>query len=138
MTIDWTLLAPVVAAIAGVRIVLRSRRQLHAEEIERPHYFAAIGGVVCMVWSSLYFGVGNPLMAGFAIAAFLPEALVPERHYARFEAWLMPRLLSKKGRRRLEEFQAKQTMEREAEAEFTRRMQEPPELPPGRSQGNDP
>jgi len=138
VAIDWTLIAPVVATIAGARIILRSRRQLHAEEIERPHYFAAIGGVIGMVWSSLYFGVGDPLMAGLAIVAFLPQAVIPERHLARFEAWLMPRLLSRKGRRRLEEFQAKQAMEREAELAFARRMQEQTELPPAKPQGNDP
>ena len=137
MTFDWTLLAPVMAAYAGVRLVLRSRRQYHDGEIERRHLFASVGGVLGAFWGSVYFGVGHPLMAAVFLVMFLPEAVVPERHYRRFEDWFMRLLATRKGRRRLEEFRERQASERAAELEFERRMKHP-ELAPGPPQGNDP
>ena len=125
------------ATIAGVRIILRSRRQYNAGKIEQRHFFASVGGVLGAFWGSLYFGVGHPWMATFFTVLFLPEVLVPERHHARFETWLMPHLLTRKQRQRLEEYRERQAAERVAELEFKQRMEQPG-LEAGPSQGNDP
>jgi len=138
MTIDWTLLAPITAAIAAVRSILRSRRQYEAEEIDRRYVLVNAGGVLGTVGGSLVFAVGHAWLAALMVGLLLPEAVVPERLYPRWEAWYMRHLVPRKARLHWEWFQEERAAAREAELEFKRRMEAPIELPPGHSQGNDP
>lgn len=136
MTIDWTVLAPIVSAVAGVRIVLRSRRQYLADEIERGHYYAATSGALGTLAIAWYVGVGHPWFAGFLVALVLPEAVIPARLYPRWEAWFMRHIVGKKTRMRWEYLREQKAMEREAEREFQQRMAQPSELPTPRPPGN--